>query len=522
MENPILARYSIRSKQEYIFRTNRLVEISGASKIIADAFEILFRCAHETGVHCERAYGPDSKTPSRFSLEDVLRRFADQSLDMVELFTGGGNCTVLFRDHETCKQVNMRYTRFVLENYPGLLPMYVGIELETGKPNYKADMDRLKEAEEIEKNRMFPARGGYALPFSKMDRVTFQPLNGYRNLGGERAEFSAESISKQDYERKHNDSQEGRDLDDIGSRLAIVHADGNNMGLKIQRFLKEKTDYDACITAMRQFTREIQDIFDAGKKAFDNAFDAIPHNEKDERYPVRWLVKAGDDATFICNAGYAEKLTEAYLRGVRNCPSASGETYSACAGICVFHAHYPCSRAYALAEQACDNAKKSVHDAAARGEPSEDGWLDFHVIQSGVGGDLKDLRSLHGTRDRMMRPWQVCGTMREQECDIQKLQELADILHSCGVSRGNLVTLGKVMEADANQGRLEWDRICYRNDLRRQNEKKPLHDLNRETSKLYPDWEQLRRALYDLSEVYDLWYKPKKAAEDTTAKEGTA
>ena len=84
MENPILARYSIRSKQEYIFRTNRQVEISGASKIIAGAFEDLFQYANEAGFKCERFISnPQSKTPSRFSLADVLRRFEDKSLDMV-------------------------------------------------------------------------------------------------------------------------------------------------------------------------------------------------------------------------------------------------------------------------------------------------------------------------------------------------------------------------------------------------------------------------------------------------------
>lgn len=29
----VLAQYTIRSKQEYIFRTNRMVEIAGASRI---------------------------------------------------------------------------------------------------------------------------------------------------------------------------------------------------------------------------------------------------------------------------------------------------------------------------------------------------------------------------------------------------------------------------------------------------------------------------------------------------------
>ena len=519
MGNPVLARYSIRSKQEYIFKTNRLVEIDGASKIIAGAFVVLFECVENCQYRYERA-----ETPVKFDLADVLRRFGEKSLDMLELYEGGGNCAVLYRDMDVCRNVNMSYTRRILEDFPGLLPMYAGVELD-GKYNYAEDMEKLKAAEEIEKNQMFPGRGGYALPFSKMDRVTFQPLSGFDDVGGQRKEFSAESLSKRrkyKAEQEKNgkngrQNQEGRDLDDIGRLLAIVHADGNNMGLKIRKRLDGETDYNVCVNAMRDLTREIRAVYEAGRAALQAAYLAIPVKKGEKRYPIRWIVSEGDDATFICNAEYAERLTEAYLRGVRDYRPASGEVYSACAGISVFHAHYPCSRAYAVAEQACDNAKKPVHDSAAKGTPSEDGWLDFHIIKSGVGGDLDDLRLLRRltekdkedkTRNRcIMRPWQVCGTIADKSRDIRTLEKLARVLDKSGVTRGNLITLGAAIEADAEQGQLEWGRICYRNDLRvKQDRRGVLWPLRAETAKLYKDWSSLSKALYDLSEAFDIWY----------------
>ena len=39
---PVLAIYDFRSKQEYIYRTNRLQEISGASKLIEDIYDRFF------------------------------------------------------------------------------------------------------------------------------------------------------------------------------------------------------------------------------------------------------------------------------------------------------------------------------------------------------------------------------------------------------------------------------------------------------------------------------------------------
>ena len=66
MAQPILAQYTVRSKQEYIFRTNRMQEIVGASAIISQSFDLLFSCAEELGVKTERGGGAfRSRGPGR-------------------------------------------------------------------------------------------------------------------------------------------------------------------------------------------------------------------------------------------------------------------------------------------------------------------------------------------------------------------------------------------------------------------------------------------------------------------------
>lgn len=50
----VLAQYTIRSKQEYIFRTNRMVEIAGASENISQSWNILFNQADEIGKKLRR------------------------------------------------------------------------------------------------------------------------------------------------------------------------------------------------------------------------------------------------------------------------------------------------------------------------------------------------------------------------------------------------------------------------------------------------------------------------------------
>ena len=90
----ILAQYTIRSKQDYIFRTNRLVEIMGASENISRSWDILFEQAEACGLKTIRA----NNEP--FELEQIKKSFDEHTLDMAELFNVGGNVTVMFREKD--------------------------------------------------------------------------------------------------------------------------------------------------------------------------------------------------------------------------------------------------------------------------------------------------------------------------------------------------------------------------------------------------------------------------------------
>lgn len=512
MTQPVLAQYTVRSKQEFIFRSNRMQEIAGASAMISQSFDLLFSCAERLGAKTERGGGA-------FRMEETLRKFREGELDMVDLFAGGGNDTVLFRDKDVCRRVNEAFTFAVLKDRPGMIPMYAGVPIqpdESGAYNYREDYAALMRAAEAEKKRMVPGRGRYAVPFARTDRTSFQPQSIRVNIGGEETWLSDEAYAKRAFNRR----EDARFLDDLvtqrgeESLLAIVHADGNNMGVKIQHKLGGATDYDACVTAMRYFTANISNAFTkAGRDAMEQRGAELMAAEREKARPklddnafqVRWIVSDGDDATFICNAALAKELTEAYLRGVSEYRTEDDpeETYSSCAGICIFHSHYPFARAYALAEQACDNAKAPVHKTAAAGTPSEQAWLDFHYIHSGVGGDLDELRELHQTGQRMARPWFVCGQATEESeaKPVEKLDGLAGVLTDRKVSRGSIKTLGAIYEEDPAQGKLEWERICYHD------RQQGGGGLQEEAESIFSGGrEELMKALYDLSEVYDLWY----------------
>lgn len=502
MCNPVLAQYTVRSKQSYIFRTNRLLEIVGASDIIKKTFDALFEQMKKAGLSCERAGDPSE----RFSMTDAGRRFQEKALDAVELFCGGGNDTVLFRSKDVFRRANAAYTRAVLEQYPGLLPMCVGVEVE-GK-DYQKDYKKLMDAAERSKSAMQSGRTENAQPFARQDRSTLQAIAVETRFADGSVEYrSAEADAKYRAGRDSEISKKDKDsklLDEIAkeedrSLLAIVHADGNNMGGKIQKKLGAERDYDFCVNAMRDFNRQIDEVFtQKGPDALERRRKelAAEHPEESEKnLRVRWIVKGGDDATFICNAKYALELTKAYLEGVKKAGEANGAPYSSCAGICVFHAHYPFARAYELAEQACDNAKKPVHKSRL-----EQAWVDFHYLRSGVNGELEDIRKLHRTNERIARPWYVCG---DRPADgvfrLEQLERLSGLLHKAGVARTQIKSLGESLEVSQHTGELVWKRICYNVGEQRSPQKAAERLFLNNRQALY-------RALYDLSDFCDLWF----------------
>lgn len=320
----ILAQYTIRSKQEYIFRTNRLLEIMGGTEMIRDAFGWVFQAAKDAGVAVLSA------DKAAFSLRAVQAAFADGTLGMAELFCGGGNLTVLYRDAETYRQVNRRFSRMVLENAPGMVAMAACCEAD-GR-DYAADYRALMDAVDAEKNRMLPACNNYAAPFALRDRATNQPIVCRVPYAGGLRELSAESLKKWEKGLASDKRNAGnRLLDEMTtewqeeSLLAIVHADGNNMGIKIQQKLGGRTDYDFCVNTMRAFTAEIARVFaETGEASLQKTMVALqdgPQKLRDSAYRYRVVVSDGDDFTFICNARFALRghlhLSQRLPRGAR-------------------------------------------------------------------------------------------------------------------------------------------------------------------------------------------------------------
>lgn len=495
----VLAQYTIRSKQEYIFRTNRMVEIAGASENISQSWNILFTQADKMGKKLRRV---SKNIP--FCMEEVKRLFDERKLNGIELFCGGGNDTVLYDSIETYLEVNKAFSRFLLENYPGMIPMAVACEYSG---DYDKDYANLMKQSDIEKNKMISGQSDFILPFSMMDRTTFQPYSDIISIAESSVRVTDEAKAKRKAGLKIREQDETvKLLDDLitkkgeESLLAVVHADGNNMGSKISEMLTDKKDYDSCVNIMREFTADTAKAFGkSGLDAMQKCQQQLKEDYKDKydekAFFFRKIIADGDDMTFVCNARFVMDYVRAYLEAVQNYNN-KGEKewrYSSCAGICIFHSHYPFARAYSLAEQACESAKKNVHSECIK----EESWVDFHYIHNGVGGDLDQIREHQSVSGCMARPWRIGTKANTDRKDYSTLQILADIMKENGVSRSDIKTIGSELEDSYSYGKFELNRV-YGHHRNLQNEIKEKLKIDKE--------EDLLPIIYDLSEVYDLWF----------------
>ena len=122
---PVLAMYDVRGKQEFIFRTNRIQEIVGASWRIRDLFkDYLFDVAAEIssenkgkgkGIYSYKLNDADNAGKDKFTPESFEEHLKEGYLGEV-VYEGGGNFILLFKDADTFRKVTYEFTKSLLEN----------------------------------------------------------------------------------------------------------------------------------------------------------------------------------------------------------------------------------------------------------------------------------------------------------------------------------------------------------------------------------------------------------------------
>ncbi|GAB3260501.1 Cas10/Cmr2 second palm domain-containing protein [Kineosporia babensis] len=206
--------------------------------------------------------------------------------------------------------------------------------------------------------------------------------------------------------------------------ISVVHADGNGVGSLFHQFadlvLAATGQASLPLQAYEEYLARFSEELDqATRQAFSRAVAEISETAPLARARIIPIVVGGDDVTFLCHADLALPLTRAYLRHFHHqsslghtvkvlvetaasLPAAAQEPatapasqkepggLTAAAGIAFVRRHHPFSYAYRLAEELTASAKQPVPGLQQSRSLST---YDFHIAQDSTLGALSAVRS---------------------------------------------------------------------------------------------------------------------------------
>ena len=425
------------SVQRYIFQSNRLKEIIGASYLAKHWFDDgLIQVIEKTGFSLDpTAWAAYKENPSISQNEVPDHTAADVKI----IYIGGGNAALLCRNKSIAFKVVEEWSRDLLKNVPGLrVAVGYGKVSNTLLEAYKEAWSKLKLCEEA---LPFGAELG-SLPVVRTCATTGLPasrLSKEENIREEWISQSAASKREQvgtakepgqaresiadEFKSVLNQNQRfAIELEKLGggegqSYMAVVHADGNGMGELLNDAVKGAEDDTQFLHYTRAFSASVsrlsKNAFEQTLRYFQKLLPLKGLKEHDNVFPLRPIVYGGDDLTFVCDGRVGLHLTAYYLQEFTKNPiKVAGDDMhiDACAGVAIVHTKFPIAQAYSFADELCGLAKSHRHKEGH----SSGSWLDFQVIQAGATGSISTLRSaqyrsLEG-QTLPQRPYQVPDT----------------------------------------------------------------------------------------------------------------
>lgn len=400
MDAPVLAMYDVRGIQKYIFKTIKVQDARGASglieNIIVDAME-----AAISSIKSRPEY-ENIKTETEWFDENGPINYSNNDNDVQILFSGGGNASFLFSSGELCLEINKLMSKYILENTYSL---QLAIAFINKTENYSNDYSEVNKVLASNKARMINSSPLGTLPIMKMEIKTGYPIETEDNLSKETSIKKRKDEKKSSIEKKvdkkfdHYVTKKGKD-----SNLAVVHIDGNNMGLRIRELVQDITDYEKAVNKVREISFNISNSY---KSVFNEMVSyynetGLVDDKENNNFVLKILV-AGDDITYICNAGIAIDTVNYYCNAISDRTMIKNEDgleeiaflkkygFSVCAGIAFFTSHFPFYVAYDVAESCCDSAKKYAKANKIEGVISN--WLDYQICKNIQAIDLENVRA---------------------------------------------------------------------------------------------------------------------------------
>ncbi|MEM5871928.1 MAG: hypothetical protein QW051_03580 [Candidatus Aenigmatarchaeota archaeon] len=407
------------SIQEYIFSSNKLKEIIGASYIV------------------ERLYEND--------MCDVLLQHFNGKYAIG--YIGGGNALVFFESVNIAREFIKEFSKYVLENSPGIRLSF-GINENFDHQNFKQSMRELHENLKFNKNSYFPnvltRNFGFTLE-CKRSRRAVEIFNG--KTFEDEGLISKVSLTKLKASEKAKEELFGKivsseitesfsfayELEDVADDkdpyIAVIHIDGNKIGEKLSKCnsIGEIRSFSSLIDEVtkKAFEDTVKSIIDFLKK--DNDSSSFKKDERNGKtiLPLRPIIIAGDEITVISKGNIGIFFVEKYMKFFEKYSlesMGSREKLTCSAGVSIVKQKFPFYKAYSIAEFALNKAKRE----SRKEENSDTSWFYFYIVNFG-NAYKENLDKLYNTPNGNLRYGPYCLN-ENKRCSFSNLKKLIKLL----------------------------------------------------------------------------------------------
>lgn len=344
-EKKYLYGAAVQGIQSFIFQTNKMKEIIGASELVE---QICTEAFDEFEVNGER------------------------------VIKAAGNIKFVFNNEEDCAKAVREFPRKVMSMAPGITFSQAVVTLAD---DYETKRNELEQKLHEARNRQMISQN-IGLMGIMRSRQTGLPMiadSDDKDAGTlkkiECSKLAKKKLNYKIFRDKYNVEQPLPTIEHITGQndwIAVVHVDGNGLGDIFRSFGSD-------IQNLRAFS---QSLSEATIKSAQEAVRAVATSDV---VPIVPIVIGGDDLTVIIRASIAVDFVRAYLKSFEaHTLELCGAKLSACGGIAFIKSSYPFYYGYELAETLCGKAKNK--------SGRKHSCLMFHKVQDSFIKDFEDIK----------------------------------------------------------------------------------------------------------------------------------
>ena len=376
----VLCLMDIRQIQTYLFRVNSQEAVKGGERMVK---QILVDALTWAAGQIDPPLTAEQVDFSSEPTDGPIPWFADPGIQIQLIDSVAGNAMLLFRTGALCQKVLHKASRYVLEQSYGLDFAAAAVE-KTESLAY--DINRLYDRLDRCKTD-FPT----SHPLPPLPCVLVEP-----NTGEPAVLVSSEGTPVSGSELRRKKGVVGEvSLADIhtgigpGGRIcrAVMHLDGNNMGIMIGRVLSTAGDYETSIRMRRRIDYNIRDglasLVQDGTDWLRRQY--FPEGTSDAEFARFFHVVdlGGDDLNVIAQPNVILPFVEHFVGLLPNYYIWKDEQIQAgitvCAGIAFVSPETSYLAAHEVAEACCANAKKVAKSKENLIDGLAGNWIDFDV-----------------------------------------------------------------------------------------------------------------------------------------------